>query len=95
MNKGNVIKWALLVMLLLTDIFSTIALVYSVIKSQVLITGNDPFILNVAMILSIIVAALWVITFLIVYVIKIDSTLEQRIITVERILMERGINTRN
>jgi hypothetical protein len=94
MTKGSIIKWAMLVMLLLMDIFITVALVYSVMQSRVLIIENDPFILNIAMIFAMIDIALWAITLLVVYEIKTDSTLNQRVITLERILMERGFNNR-
>jgi len=64
MNKGSKLKWAMLIMLLIMDILITVALVYSVIQSRVMISGNDPFILNVAMVFAIIDAALWVLHFL-------------------------------
>jgi hypothetical protein len=94
MNKGSRIKWAMLIMLLLMDILITIALYYSVVQSRVMISGNDPYILNVAMIFGIMAAALWVLTFFMMYEVKTDSTLNQRVVTLERILMERGFNTR-
>jgi hypothetical protein len=94
MNKGSKVKWAMLVMLLLMDILITVALVYSVVQSRVMISGKDPFILNVAMVFAIIDAALWVLTFLMMYEVRTDSTFNQRLITIERILMERGISSR-
>lgn len=81
-------------MLLMLDIFATLALGYSVLKSRVLISGNDPFILNVAMILAIIDVFLWMFTILMMYEVKTDSTLTQRVVTLERILMEKGFNSR-
>ena len=94
MNKGSRIKWAMLIMLLIMDILITIALYYSVVQSRVMISGNDPYVLNVAMIFGIMAAALWVLTFFMMYEVKTDSTLNQRVVTLERILMERGFNTR-
>ena len=94
MNKGSKLKWAMLIMLLIMDILITVALVYSVIQSRVMISGNDPFILNVAMVFAIIDAALWVLTFLMMYEVRTDSTINQRLVTLERILMERGISSR-
>jgi len=90
MNRAAIIKWAMLVLLLMLDIIITAALYYSIIKSRVLISGNDPFILNMAIILAIIDAILWVITFFMIYEIRTDSTFNQRLITLERILMEKG-----
>jgi len=94
MNKSAIIKWTMLIMLLIMDILITAALGYSVLQSRVMITGNDPFILNVAMVFAIIDVALWVVTFLMMYEVKTDSTTNQRLITLERILMERGISSR-
>ncbi len=94
MNKSSKIKWAMLIMLLIMDILITVALVYSVVQSRVMISGNDPFILNVAMVFAIIDAALWVLTFLMMYEVRTDSTVNQRLVTLERILMERGISSR-
>lgn len=83
----------MLIMLLITDIFTTGALIYSVIKSNVLVIENDPFVLNIALIFAIIDVSLWVITFLIIYEIKAYSNMHQRIVTLERILMEKGFNS--
>jgi uncharacterized membrane protein len=94
MNKSGKVKWAMLIMLLLLDILITVALVYSVVQSRVMISGNDPFILNVAMVFAIIDVALWVLTFLMMYEVRTDSTLNQRIVTIERILMEKGVSIR-
>lgn len=94
MIKGTKIKWVMLIMLLAADILITAALVYSILVSRVLITGNDPYILNVAMIIAIIDFALWCLTFFLMYEVKTDSTLTQRVITLERILMEKGISSR-
>lgn len=81
-------------MLLLMDIFIAVALGYSVLQSKILLTNDDPFILNVAMIFGLIDAALVVLTFLMIYEIKTDSSLNQRIITLERNVMEKGFNNR-
>jgi hypothetical protein len=94
MLKGTKIKWVMLITLLIADILATAALAYSAFVSRVLVTGNDPYILNVAMILAIIDFALWCLTFFLMYEVKTDSTLTQRIITLERILMEKGISSR-
>lgn len=94
MNKSSKVKWAMLIMLLLMDILVTVALVYSVVQSRVMISGKDPLLLNIAMVFAIIDAALWVLTFLMMYEVRTDSTFNQRLITIERILMERGISSR-
>lgn len=94
MSRSSKVKWAMLIMMLLMDVLITAALGYSVLKSRVLISGNDPFILNIAIILAIIDVALWVLTFLMMYEVKTDSTLTQRIVTLERILMEKGLSSR-
>lgn len=93
MMGGSKIKWAMLITLLMIDIVITAALYYSVIKSRVMISGNDPFILNMVMIIAVIDAALWVFTFLMIYEVKTDATLHQRIVTLERLLMEKGFNS--
>lgn len=94
MNRSVLFKWSLIVTLLLTDIFSTAALIYSVLKSQVLITGSDPFILNVAMIFAIITVGLWVSTFIAILEVKFASKLDQRLVIIEKILIERGFSIR-
>lgn len=76
------------------DILVTAALTYSVIVSHVMISGNDPFILNIAMVFGIIDAAMWVITFLMIYGLNSDSVTNQRLVTLERILIDRGFNSR-
>jgi hypothetical protein len=92
MSRSSIFKWAMLIMLLLMDVFTTIALLYSVFQSQVLITGSDPFILNVALIFAVIDIALWVITFFMIYEIKTDSSLNKRVTIIEKLLSERGVN---
>ena len=94
MDKGTKIKWAMLIMLIMLDILITVALAYSVFLSKTLITGNDPFILNVAMIFAIVDIALWCLTVFSIYEVKTNSTLTQRVVALERILMERGISSR-
>lgn len=94
MSRSSKVKWAMLIMMLLMDVLITAALGYSVFKSRVLISGNDPFILNIAIILAIIDVALWTLTFLMMYEVRTDSTLTQRIVTLERILMEKGLSSR-
>jgi hypothetical protein len=94
MIKGTKIKWVMLITLLIADILITAALAYSTLVSRVLITGNDPYILNVAMIIAIIDFALWCVTLFLMYEVKTDSTLTQRVITLERILMEKGLSSR-
>jgi uncharacterized membrane protein len=93
MDKSSKIKWAMLIMLLMMDVLITAALYYSIIKSRVMISGNDPFILNMAMVFAVIDAALWVLTFLMMYEVMTGSVINQRLITLERILMEKGVNT--
>jgi hypothetical protein len=92
--SGNKAKWAMLITLFLMDIVITAALYYSILKSRVLLSGNDPFILNMVIILAIIGAALWVLTFFMVLEIRTDSSLHQRLVTIERLLMEKGFNSR-
>lgn len=92
--SGNKAKWAMLITLFLMDIVITAALYYSILKSRVLLSGNDPFILNMIIILAIIGAALWVLTFFMVLEIRTDSSLHQRLVTIERLLMEKGFNSR-
>lgn len=84
----------MLIMLLMTDVLVTAILCYSVIKSRVMISGNDPFILNMVLVFAVMDVALWVLTFLIMYEVRTDSTINQRLITLERILMEKGVNNR-
>lgn len=93
MKKGTIAKWSMLIMLLMLDVLVTGALVYSVVQSKVMISGNDPYVLNVAMIFGIIDVALWVITMLIIYEIRSDSLLDQRLVTLERLLLENGFNS--
>jgi hypothetical protein len=94
MKKGTIAKWSLVIMLLMLDVLVTGALVYSVFQSHVMISGNDPFILNVAMIIVIFDVALWIITILVIYEIRSDSSLDQRLVTLERLLLENGFNNR-
>jgi len=94
MHKSSRVKWAMLIMLLIMDILITVGLYYSVVQSRVMISGKDPYILNVAMIFAVIDAALWVLTILIIYEVKTDSTFHQRLVTLERILMEKGVSSR-
>jgi len=90
-NKG---KWAMLIMLCMMNILITAGLGYSVFKSQVMISGNDPFILNIAMILSVVDIALWIITGIMISEIRTGSSVDRRLVTLERLLMEKGINNR-
>jgi len=94
MNRSGKIKWAMLIMLLMMDILITAVLCYSVLKSRVMLAGNDPFILNMVIAFAVIGAALWVLTFLMMYEVRTDSTINQRLVTLERILMENGVNNR-
>ena len=94
MKKGTIAKWSMLVMLLMLDVLSTGALGYSVFQSKVMLSGNDPFLLNIAMIFGIMVISLWILTFLTIYSIRSDSSLDQRLVTLERLLLENGFNNR-
>jgi len=94
MSRSIKIKWAMLIMLFMLDLLITAALAYSVFVSRVMITGYDPFILNIAMVFALVGVAIWVLTGLMIYQIKTDSTMDQRLVTLERILMDRGLNSR-
>jgi hypothetical protein len=90
--SGSKIKWAMLIALLMMNILITAALYYSIFQSRVMISGNDPFILNMVFVLAIMSVVLWVITFFMIYEVRTDSTLHQRVVTLERLLMEKGFN---
>lgn len=94
MKKGTIAKWSMLVMLLMLDVLSIGALIYSVFQSKVMLSGNDPFLLNIAMVFGIMEVSLWVLTILIIYNIRSDSLLDQRLITLERLLLDNGFNNR-
>lgn len=94
MKRGTIVKWSMLVTLLMLDVIASGALAYSIAVSKVMISGNDPFILNMAMVFAVIDVALWVVTFLIIYDLKTSSDIDQRLVTLERLLMENGFNNR-
>lgn len=94
MKRGTIVKWSMLVTLLMLDVIASGALAYSIAVSKVMISGNDPFILNMAMVFAVIDVALWVVTFLIIYDLKTSSDIDQRLVTLERLLMENGFNSR-
>jgi uncharacterized membrane protein len=93
-NRGIKVKWAMIIMLIMTNILITAGLVYSIFKSQVMISGNDPFILNMAMIFAVVGVALWIVTFFMISEVVSDSSMNRRLIIIEKILMEKGINNR-
>ena len=90
MNRGIKVKWAMIIMLIMTNILITAGLVYSVFKSQVMISGNDPFILNMAMIFAVVGVALWIVTFFMISEVISDSSMNRRLVIIEKILMEKG-----
>lgn len=94
MNRGIKVKWAMIIMLIMTNILITAGLVYSVFKSQVMISGNDPFILNMAMIFAVVGVALWIVTFFMISEVISDSSMNRRLVIIEKILMEKGVNNR-
>jgi len=93
-NRGIKVKWAMIIMLIMTNILITAGLVYSVFKSQVMISGNDPFILNMAMIFAVVGVALWIVTFFMISEVISDSSMNRRLVIIEKILMEKGVNNR-
>jgi len=77
MNKITRTKLAMLVTLVLLNIFTTIALVYSMTVSNVvnLESGGDPAFLNLSMIFAIIIAFMWVVALILFYEFKTDDIL--------------------
>jgi len=81
LDKITRTKLAMLVTLVLMNIFTTIALYYSMTMSHMMSIGTegDPFALNIAMIFAIVIAFMWVITLILFYEFKTDDIIKSRV----------------
>jgi hypothetical protein len=81
MDKITRTKLAMLVTLVLLNIFTTIALYYTMTSSALLnLEGaGDPVLLNVAMIFSVVIAFMWVVALILFYEFKTDDTIKSQI----------------
>lgn len=81
MDKLTRTKLAMLVTLVLLNLFTTIALYYTMTVSSALNveSGGDPNLLNVAMVLAIVIAGLWVIALIMFHEFKTDDVLRTHI----------------
>jgi formate hydrogenlyase subunit 4 len=90
MDKITRTKLAMLVTLVLMNIFTTIALCYTMTVSNILAleAETDPFALNMAMIFAIVIAFMWVITLILFYEFKTDDAIKSRIHVLETHILE-------
>jgi hypothetical protein len=92
MDKITRTKLAMLVTHVLLNIFTTIALYYTMTSSAVinLEAEGDPVLLNLAMIFSVVIAFMWVNALILFYEFKTDDVLTSRIKAIEAKLIDVG-----
>lgn len=81
LDKITRTKLAMLVTLVLMNIFTTIALYYSMTISNVMSieSEGDPFALNMAMVFAIVIAFMWVVALILFYEFKTDDIIKSRV----------------
>lgn len=76
MDKITRTKLAMLVTLVLLNVFTTIGLFYTMTVSHIMsLETGDPFALNMAMIFAIIIAFMWVVALILFHEFKTDDVL--------------------
>jgi hypothetical protein len=85
MDKITRTKLAMMVTLVLLNIFTTIALYYTMTSSAVINLENegDPVLLNLAMIFSVVIAFMWVAALILFYEFKTDDAITSRLKALE------------
>ena len=85
MDKITRTKLAMLVTLVLLNIFTTISLYYTMTSSALLNleASGDPILLNLAMVFSIVIAFMWVVALVLFYEFKTDDILRTHIHKIE------------
>lgn len=86
MDKITRTKLAMLVTLILMNIFATIALCYTMAVSSVtnLETGGDASVLNLSMVFAIVIAFMWVVALILFYEFKSDDIMRKNIIDLQK-----------
>lgn len=81
MDKITRTKLAMLVTLVLLNIFTTISLYYTMTSSAVLNieAAGDPVLLNLAMVFSIVIAFMWVVALILFYEFKTDDIIKTQV----------------
>lgn len=81
LDKITRTKLAMLVTLVLMNIFTTIALFYTMTMSNVMSIGTEgnPFALNIAMVFAIVIAFMWVVALILFYEFKTDDIIKSRV----------------
>jgi hypothetical protein len=90
LDKITRTKLAMLVTLVLMNIFTTIALYYTMTVSKVMgiEAEGDPFILNMVMIFSIVIAFMWVVALILFYEFKTDDSIKSHVHALEAQVLE-------
>lgn len=89
MDKITRTKLAMLVTVVLLNIFTTISLYYTMTMSNIMSVGNsDPIVLNMAMVFSIVIAFMWVIVLILFYEFKTDDAIKFRVHNLETRISE-------
>jgi len=90
MDKITRTKLAMLVTLVLLNIFTTISLYYTMTSSAVLNleAEGDPVLLNLAMVFSIVIAFMWVVALILFYEFKTDDIIKTQVKGLERKVVE-------
>lgn len=85
MDKITRTKLAMLVTLVLMNIFATIALYYMMTVSNVSNLGSgDPVVLNMAMVFAVVIAFMWVVILVLFYEFKTDDMIKTHIHGLEK-----------
>lgn len=85
MDKITRTKLAMLVTLVLMNIFATIALLYMMTVSNVSNLGSgDPVILNMAMVFAVMIAFMWVVILVLFYEFKTDDMIKTHMHAIEK-----------
>jgi len=89
MDKITRTKLAMLVTLVLMNIFATIALYYMMTVSNVSNIGSgDPVVLNMAMVFAVVIAFMWVVILVLFYEFKTDDMIKTHIHVLEKKVVE-------
>lgn len=85
MDKITRTKLTMLVTLVLINLFTTIALYYTMTVSKLsdIGTGGNPTMLNMAMVFAIIIAFMWVVALILFYEFKTDDAIKAQIHALE------------
>jgi len=84
LDKITRTKLAMLVTVVLLNIFTTIALYYTMTMSNIMSVGaSDPVVLNMAMVFSIVIAFMWVVALILFYEFKTDDAIKFRVHNLE------------